>query len=81
MKFDALESAKFWSLRNQTEQATLESLVDQAQQEARHLAQRLKAEAGAEAVYLFGSLAEGTVYRLGFDHVRKRIDTYGVRLG
>lgn len=67
MTFDPIASAEFWKSRNQTERAALVQMTEQARQEALRLARLFKEEAGAEAVYLFGSLAEGTTYHSAFD--------------
>jgi predicted nucleotidyltransferase len=65
--FDAASYARAWKRENRREQKQIERRVAAAQAEAQRLAGRIRTEAGAERVLLFGSVAEDTVRRLDFD--------------
>ncbi|MCF7929638.1 MAG: nucleotidyltransferase domain-containing protein [Spirochaetales bacterium] len=65
--FDPTPFIAYHREQNKREQELIEQLVEEAKREARRLAGRLVREAGVSGVILFGSLAEGTVYRREFD--------------
>jgi predicted nucleotidyltransferase len=67
MSFDAQASVAYWNARNRRDALALQARVLDARAEAHRLADKLRVQAGARRVVLFGSLAEGTVRSESFD--------------